>query len=466
MTEELNIAGADSAVAKALINDLGAEQVMLDDDVHARAAGFRRRQGIKANVLVRPRHTDDVSRAMKICHQHNATVVAHGGLTGLVHSTDTRVEDVVISLERLNQIESINPLERTAVVGSGVVLQALQEAVAEHGLSFPLDIGGRGSCTIGGNISTNAGGNRVIRFGMTRDMILGLEAVLPDGTVVSSMNQMIKNNAGYDLKQLFIGSEGTLGIVTRAVVRCQPQAETQPTMLVAVDSFPNLMDFLNHVHIGFRGNLSAFELMWNNFYNLVTTPPAKGSPPLPQDYPYYVLVEAMGADDTLVESVLGDALDKGLIADAVLAGSEAQRLQLWALRDDTEQIVQHAPTFVFDVSLRIPFMEDYVNEVNRGLGEAFVEFKNFTLGHMGDGNLHFIVAVGDGSKEARKTVEHCVYEPLIDIAGSVSAEHGVGLEKKPYLDISRSKAEIELMRTIKKALDPNGLLNPGKIFDA
>lgn len=465
MSEAVQL-GAQSAIGQALIAELGSEQVLLDDDVHNRAAGIWRKEGIKACVLVRPRNTDEVSRAMQICDAHNATVIAHGGLTGLVHSADTQAEDVVISLERMQQIEAINPLERTAVVQSGVVLQTLQEAVAEHGLIFPLDLGGRGSCTIGGNISTNAGGNRVIRYGMTRDMILGLEAVLADGTVVSSMNQMIKNNAGYDLKQLFIGTEGTLGIVTRAVLRCRTQVDDQPTMLVAVESFDNLVQFLGHMDQGLRGCLSAFEVMWNNFYTLVSTPPAQNQPPLPQDYPYYVLVEAIGADDALVEAVLTQALEKGLIADAVLATSEGQRQQIWALRDDVEQTFQHAPTFVFDVSLRIPFMEDYVQEVDRRLGEAFAEFKNFTLGHMGDGNLHFVVAVGDGSATARATVERCVYEPLAEISGSVSAEHGVGLEKKSYLPLSRSDAEIGLMRTLKRALDPKGLLNPGKIFDA
>jgi FAD/FMN-containing dehydrogenase len=466
MSQTAQQLGAQSAVAQALAAELGSEQVLLDDDVHNRAAGIWRREGIKACVLVRPRNTDEVSRAMKVCYDHDATVIAHGGLTGLVHSADTQAEDVVISLEKMQEIEAINPLERTAVVQSGVILQTLQEAVAERGLIFPLDLGGRGSCTIGGNISTNAGGNRVIRYGMTRDMILGLEAVLPDGTVVSSMNQMIKNNAGYDLKHLFIGTEGTLGIVTRAVLRCRTQVDDQPTLLAGVASFDNLVQFLRHVDKGLRGTLSAFEVMWNNFYTLVTTPPAKNQPPLPPDYPYYVLVEAMGADDALVEEVLAEALDAGLIADAVLATSEAQRQQIWALRDDVEQTMQHAPTFVFDVSLRIPFMEDYVTEVDRRLREAFGEFRNFTLGHMGDGNLHFVVAVGDGSPAARATVERCVYEPLAEISGSVSAEHGVGLEKKPYLHLSRSTEEIALMRTLKQALDPKGLLNPGKIFDA
>lgn len=465
MSETLAQSASTKPVVAALIEALGAPQVLLDEDVTSRAAGIWRKDGIKAQVLVRPRNTAEVSAAMAICNAHNQTVIAHGGLTGLVQGAITTAHDVVISLERMQTIEEINPLERTVVVQSGVVLQTLQEQVAEHGLMFPLDLGGRGSCTIGGNISTNAGGNRVIRYGMTRDMVLGLEAVLPDGTVVSSMNQMIKNNAGYDLKQLFIGTEGTLGIVTRAVLRCRAEVETMPTLLVGVDSFEHLVLFLQAMDKGLRGSLSAFEVMWNNFYTLVSTPPAKNSPPLPQDYPYYVLVEAMGADEGLVETVLADALEKGLIVDAVLAKSESQRQQIWALRDDVEQTFQHAPNFVFDVSLRIPFMEDYVAQVNQRLNEAFAEVKNFTLGHMGDGNLHFVVSVGDGSSEARHTVERCVYEPLADIGGSVSAEHGVGLEKKPFLDICRSPAEIELMRTLKKALDPKGILNPGKIFD-
>jgi len=465
MSEAISL-GAESAVAHALIAELGAEQVLLDDDVHNRSAGIWRRDTIKASVLVRPRDTDEVSRAMRVCHAHNATVIAHGGLTGLVHSADTGPEDVVISMERMQNIEAINPLERTAVVQSGVILQTLQEAVAEHGLIFPLDLGGRGSCTIGGNISTNAGGNRVIRYGMTRDMVLGVEAVLADGTVVSSMNQMIKNNAGYDLKQLFIGTEGTLGIVTRAVLRCRARVDEQPTLLVAVESFAQLVQFLGHADQQLRGCLSAFEVMWNNFYTLVSTPPAKNPPPLPQTYPYYVLVEAIGAEEERVQSVLADALEQGLIVDAVVASSEAQRLQIWALRDDVEQTQQYGPSFTFDVSMRIPHMEAYVNEVNRRLSECFEQYTNFTLGHMGDGNLHFVVAVGDKSDAARVTVERCVYEPLAEISGSVSGEHGVGLEKKPYLHFSRSAAEIELMRTLKHALDPKGLLNPGKVFDA
>ena len=454
-----------STVAQALIADLGADCVLLGDDVTSRAAGIWRSDTIAAQVLVRPRTTDEVSRAMRICYAHDQTVVAHGGLTGLVESAITTPRDVVISLERMNAIEAINPLERTAIVQSGVILQTLQEAAEAHGLMFPLDLGGRGSCTIGGNIATNAGGNRVIRYGMTRDMVLGLEVVLADGTVMSSMNQMLKNNAGYDLKHVFIGSEGTLGIVTRAVLRCREQVRNKPTAMVGVAEFADLVQFLKIADRGLGGALSAFEVMWQNYYQLVTTAPAKNQAPLSQDHSYYVLIEGMGADDADMAGMLQDAMEGGIIEDAVIANNESKVRQLWAIRDDVEQAFQLGPVFLFDVSLRISEMEAYVADVQHALAQAFADPKCFTLGHMGDGNLHFAIAVNDDSQTARRAVEACVYEPLAAIGGSVSAEHGVGLEKKPYLGIARNDAEIQFMRTIKRALDPKGLLNPGKIFD-
>ena len=452
-------------VVEELLAALGEDCVLTGAAVQERAAGVWRADPIQAKAILRPRDTGQVSRAMAICHAHGQSVVAHGGLTGLVQSTLTTADDVVLSLERLNRIEEIDPVDRTMIVQSGVVLQTLQEAAEEHGLMFPLDLGARGSCTIGGNIATNAGGNRVIRFGMTRDMVLGLEAVLADGTVLSSMNRMIKNNAGYDLKQLFIGTEGTLGVVTRAVLRLREQPADVATVFVALDEFASLTAFLKHMDAALGGGLSAFEVMWNNFYELVTTEPATSQPPITQDHPYYVLVEAMGADNGRVEAALGEAYEKGLIADAVIAQSEAQRQQIWAMRDDVAQTFRYGPIFAFDVSLRISKMEGYLAAVNGALEAQFSEVRNFTFGHMGDGNLHLVVSVGDGDPESRAKVEACVYEPLAAIGGSVSAEHGVGLEKKPYLGISRSETEIALMRTLKKALDPKGILNPGKIFD-
>ncbi|HEY5647143.1 MAG TPA: FAD-binding oxidoreductase [Pseudomonadales bacterium] len=452
-------------VIQELIAALGEESVITGAAVQERSSGIWRSDPIRAKAIVRPRTTEEVSKALAICHAHGQSVIAHGGLTGLVESAITSPDDVALSLERLNRIEEVNPIDRTMVVGSGVVLQTIQETAEEHGLMFPLDLGGRGSCTIGGNISTNAGGNRVVRFGMARDMVLGLEAVLADGTVVSSMNQMIKNNAGYDLKQLFIGTEGSLGVVTRAVLRLREKPSEVATMFVAVDEFPKLAAFLKHMDAALGGGLSAFEVMWNNFYTLVTTEPATNQPPIPRDYPYYVLVEAMGSDAARTEEALATALDESLIVDAVIAQSEAQRDQLWAMRDDVAQTFRYSPAYTFDVSMRISAMEPYLAEVNRRLDAQYDEVHNFTFGHMGDGNLHLVISVGKGGPEVRRSVESCVYEPLAAISGSVSAEHGVGLEKKPYLAISRSESEIELMRRLKRALDPKGILNPGKIFD-
>jgi FAD/FMN-containing dehydrogenase len=452
-------------VIEALQKALGEDSVLTGAAVQERQAGIWRRDTIQARAIIRPRDTRQVSVALQVCHAYGQPVVPHGGLTGLVHSADTTPDDVALSLERLNRIEAVDAADRTMIVQSGVVLQRIQEAAEAEGLLFPLDLGGRGSATIGGNISTNAGGNRVIRYGMARDMVLGLEAVLADGTVVSSMNRMIKNNAGYDLKQIFIGTEGTLGIITRAVLRLREQPRHQSTLLVAVDDFDKLGRFLKYMDAGLGGTLSAFEVMWNNFYTLVTTPPATNQPPLPSHYPYYVLVEAMGTADATVQEILSGALEQDLVADAVLAQSETQRRQLWALRDDVAQCFRDGPTLSFDVSMPIPAMQQYVVDVTARLNQDFPGNRCYIFGHMGDGNLHLVIGVGTPTPEVRRRVEGAVYEPLRKSGGSVSAEHGVGLEKKPYLDISRSSTEIALMRTLKRALDSKGILNPGKIFD-
>ena len=448
---------------------VGGGGVLTGTDVSSRASGVWRSQGIEARAIVRPRTTDEVSRVLATCNAAGQPVVAHGGLTGLVEGAVTEADEIVLSLERMNTIEEVNPVERTMTVQSGAVLEAVQDAADEHGLMYPLDIGGRGSCTLGGNIATNAGGNRVIRYGMTRDMVLGVEAVLADGTVVSSMNHMIKNNAGYDLKQLFIGTEGSLGIVTRAVLRLREKPRSQETMLVAVADFDRVTALLKVMDAGLGGTLSAFEVLWNSFYRLVTTPPATQKPPLAQDYPFYVLIEAMGgdpwADHARIEQVFTDAHESGLAADAVIATSEAQRLELWAIRDDVEQVHQYKPMFIFDVSLRISDMEAYVAEVDKGLEATFGDYTNFVFGHIGDGNIHFGISAGE-DEAAHDGVKQAVYGPLASIGGSVSAEHGVGLDKKKYLGLSRNDEEIALMRTLKRALDPKGILNPGKIFDA
>lgn len=443
---------------------LGAAHVLEGADAQDKARGWSRLG--KPRTVLCPSSTAQVSEILKLCHAAHEPVVPWGGKTGLVEGGSAD-DSIAISLERMNRIEEIDVAGGTMTVEAGCVLQTVCEAAEEKGLFFPLDLGARGSATIGGNISTNAGGNRVLRFGMTRELVLGLEAVLADGTILSSLNHLIKNNAGYDLKQLFIGSEGTLGIVTRAVLRLRPKPAAQSVALVAVDSFDRLPLLLRRMEKNLGGTLSAFEVMWDDFYALVTTPPAQGKPPIPAGHPYYVLIEAMGgdsSDEERFENVLGGALEEGEAADAVIAKSQAERNRIWALRDDVAQVVRNAPIFTFDVSLRISTMEDYVAALRRELSARWNAATCVVFGHLGDGNLHVIVGMGDHSHEARGAVENIVYGALRKRGGSVSAEHGIGLEKRPYLSWSRGEDEIALMRTLKRALDPENILNPGKIF--
>ncbi len=453
------------------INDLesivGSKAVLTGDAVAARSSGVWESGHVKARAIVRPTSTDEVAGILSACNAAGQSVVVHGGLTNLVHSAQAADGDVVISMERMNQIEEIDDIGRTMTVQAGALLQNIHEAALASGLMFPVDLGARGSCQIGGNVSTNAGGNRVIRYGMTRENVLGLEAVLADGTVISSMNKMIKNNAGYDLKQLFIGTEGTLGVITRLVLRLREAAASQNTAFVACDGFDKIPAFLKFIDRELGGSLSAFEVMWSSFYKLVTTPPAKTSPPLAQTFPYYILVESLGGDQNAdaqrFQTAMERAFESGLLADGAIAKSQSERAAMWAMRDDVEQVHAMTPVFTFDVSVAIRHMESYVEQIRVELDKSWPDNAFVVFGHLGDGNLHFGISVGD--EQARGDVERIVYRPLQALAGSVSAEHGIGLEKKPYLNWCRTDSEIQLMATLKRSLDPNGTLNPGKIFD-
>lgn len=424
--------------------------------------------GSEPLALVRPRSTQEVASVLGICHEYNQPVVPMGGLTGLVEGTQSNNLEVAISLERMNKIEEIDTQSRTMTVQAGVPLQAVQEAADKENMLFPLDLGARGTATVGGNLSTNAGGNRVIRYGMMRDQVLGIEAVLADGTVVSAMNKIIKNNTGYDIKQLFIGAEGTLGIVTRLVLRLRPMPTSQDMAFVALEHFSDVTRFLNHIDTSLGGTLSAFEVMWKDYYRLVTAPPAEGKPPLSHDYNYYILLEAMGGNPTTDNerfvAELGQCMEEGLIVDAVIARNQAERDAMWAIRDDVGQVMQNSPVFTFDVSVSLNKMESYVEDLQSELKRRWQDNTCMIFGHLGDGNLHVIVGVGDGSAASKQAVEETVYGGLIPRGGSISAEHGIGLQKKKYLSWSRSEDEIAVMHLIKNALDPQGILNPGKIF--
>ena len=465
---------SEPASSTALIAELraalGDDVVLTGDDVSARAGDASGTTPCAARAVLRPRTTEQVSAALAACHRAGQPVIPQGGLTGLVGGGVAGDLEVAITLERMTEIEEIDPVGRTMTVQAGAALQAIQEAAEAEDLLFPLDLGARGSCTIGGNVATNAGGNRTIRYGMTRDSVLGLEAVLADGTVLSSLNKMVKNNAGYDLKHLFVGSEGTLGIVTRVVLRLERRPRSHNCALLAVPGFGEVTSLLRKLEEDIGGSMSAFEVMWREFYELTTGPEARTAPPIPHGDPYYVLVEALGArpeeDAAQFEEALGGCMEAGLIGDAVLGKSKAERDEIWALRDDVEQLNHLAPIFTFDVSLRIADMETYVGGVKGALTDRWPDSRCVVFGHLGDGNLHVVVSVGDGSAEARSAVEEIVYGRLQPIGGSVSAEHGIGFEKRPHLGRSRTPAEIELMKTLKRTLDPKGILSPGRVFEA
>jgi FAD/FMN-containing dehydrogenase len=447
---------------------LGPGGVLVDADVAARRESWASDKSCEALAVARPSTTEQVSAILALCHANGVPVVPYGGGTGLVQGAIAGPGELLLTLERMRRIVEVNEVERIAIVEAGAPLQAVQQAADAANLFFPLDLGARGSATIGGNIATNAGGNRVIRFGMIREMVLGVEAVLADGTTVSSMNRMLKNNTGYDLRQIFIGSEGTLGVITRAVLRLREKCRSECLALVAVRRFADVLRLLKTVDAQLGGMLSAFEVMWREFYEAVTLPRGTNAPPLPQGEPFYVLIESLGGDPEQdaqrFEQILAELIETGAVADAAVATSQAQRNAMWTIRDSVEQLFDLGPMLMFDVSLPISAMEAYVSEVRARLASGWKDHDCVVWGHLGDSNLHLWITVQSMSPEARSQVERIVYEPLRRVGGSISAEHGIGVEKREHLGISRTADEIALMYSLKQAFDPAGLLNPGKVL--
>ncbi|MDR0781214.1 MAG: FAD-binding oxidoreductase [Pseudomonadales bacterium] len=418
-------------------------------------------------ALLRPGTTQEVVAVLRLCHEAGQAVVVQGGLSGLCGGATPRAGELALSLERLSGIEEIDSAAMTMTVQAGTPLEVVQEAAARAGFVFPLDLGARGTCSIGGNISTNAGGNQVLRFGMMRNLVLGLEAVLPDGSVISAMNKMLKNNAAYDLKHLFIGSEGTLGVVTRAVLRLFPRAASRVSALLALEDFPAVIAVLQRLSRGVGGGLCAFEVMWNDYYRYITATIGKARSPFQQHYPLYLLAELEGADAArdraAYEAVLEELLDAGLLRDAVLASSERERAEFWQIRDGVAELGNYLKGAAnFDVSVPISAMAAFLDDVERGIKNVFPGATFLAFGHVADSNLHFICATGQ--REDVKTLYDIVYAAVGRFAGSVSAEHGIGVQKVPYLHHSRSPEELALMRTLKTALDPKGILNPGRVL--
>lgn len=421
-------------------------------------------------ALVRPRSTAEVSTVLKLCHAQRQSVVPQGGMTGLSGGGRPRATDIALSLERMAGIESLDPTTATMTVLAGTPLQTVQHAADAAGFLFPLDLGARGSCSIGGNLATNAGGNRVVRYGMAREQVLGLEAVLADGTVVSALNRMQKNNSGYDVKQLFIGSEGTLGVITRAVLKLAPKPASLSNAFIGLADFERVIRLLRSAQARLGGTMSAFEVMWPSFYDIVLERLPELRRPLATPHRYYVLMEAAGADQASdgarFETFLQSMIEAGVIEDAAIAQSVTDGAAMWAIRDATAEYRRILGVHVgFDISFPIGRMEAVAARCEAGLRDRWPEIIVLCYGHIGDSNLHLVASVPGRAEQPDHEIENLVYAVVRDEGGAVSAEHGIGTIKREYLGHSRSAAEIALMRTIKHALDPQGILNPGKVLE-
>jgi FAD/FMN-containing dehydrogenase len=456
----------EETILRDLAGIVGQAGILTGRDVSERFDGWPPVTPIEARCIVRPSSTAQVADVLRYCNAARVAVVPQGGRTGISKGARSTCNDVALSLERLNRVEAIDSVGSTITVEAGVPLSTVQQAADANDLFYPVDIGARGSATIGGTIATNAGGNRVIRFGMTREQVLGIEVVLADGTVVSSMNRLLKNNAGYDLKQIFIGSEGTLGVITRAVLRLRPKLGNTATAFVGVETFGDILALLRLLMSTTNGMLTSFEVMWSDFVDTVLGS-GRHQRPLSAPHNFYALIEVAATDaEPLLEAAIGSAFEGGIVSDAVIAKSEAQAASLWAIREDAPaRAAALRPAIHFDIGLPQSAMQAYVASVRAKLRAQWSGAKLLAFGHVGDCNLHLTVSVGDDDAATRHAVDEIVYGLLRPLAGSVTAEHGIGLEKRAYLAVSRTPEEIALMRRLKATLDPRRILNPGKVLE-
>ncbi|TCU31472.1 FAD/FMN-containing dehydrogenase [Rhizobium azibense] len=438
---------------------LGEHVVLTGERIPEKARSDASRTGQQLpKAYVRPRSVEEISKVLQLCNQHRNAVVVQGGLTGLAGGANPDNESVVIAMDLVSGVQEIDPAAGTMTVMSGTILEVAQRAAAAQGFLLPIDLGARGSCQIGGNLATNAGGVRVINHGMTRDNVLGLEVVLADGTILSSLNQMEKNNCGYDLKQLFIGSEGTLGIITRAVIKLKPLPSHHATALCALDNYDNVVMLLSQARKILTG-LSTFELMWQPFFQFSCE--ATGVKTFEADYPFVVIIE-QSCETISLEEFLAAMFDEGVIADALIAKSEAERDRFWLIREGLALADRPNP-IEFDVSLPIGLLDRYVNEITCEL-QVIPNIHVSAFGHVADGNIHLCISAGYTDNHVNDQIANIVYKRVRQYQGSISAEHGIGILKRDYLPYSRTQEEINLMETIKRTLDPNWILNPGKII--
>jgi FAD/FMN-containing dehydrogenase len=427
-------------------------------------------ENLDAGVVVTPGTVEEVAAVVALCGRENIGIVPHGGRTGLVGGGVSRLGMLVLSTARLNRIERLDPVSRIAVVQTGVTLQALQEAALAHRLEPGIDLPSRGTATIGGMVSTNAGGMMAFRNGVTRHRILGLEAVLADGSVYSDLTQVVKNSAGYDLKHLFIGAEGTLGVVTRAVLKLDPVPAASATALFSLPSVGALLETIRRALDSEVGALRAAEAMWRPFFSLTSAAHGFADAALDRTAPVFLLLSLGGPDEAAMraglERLFEQTLDRHPEATGLVAQSLQQERTLWELREDTHamyRVYPQAPSY--DVSMPLGAVEAYVARIGDGIRAIDRGLEPLVFGHLADGNLHIVLnRAGPLPSATIGAVEGVLYAGLAAAGGSFSAEHGVGSKRIHALAATAAPAKLATMRRIKQLLDPQNLFNPGKVL--
>jgi D-lactate dehydrogenase (cytochrome) len=441
------------------------------------AIDWRKRYVGKPFAVVRPASTAEVAQVVRACSDTRTAIVPQGGNTGLCGAAtpDASGSQIVLNLSRMHRVRAIDARNNTVTVEAGCVLANLQKAAEEAGRLFPLSLAAEGSCEIGGNLSTNAGGTAVLRYGNARELALGLEVVLPTGEIWDGLRGLRKDNTGYDLKQLFIGAEGTLGVITAAVLKLFPQPKSRATAVVALQNPEKALTLLERALDACGERLTALELFSDFCLSLVLKHFRDTAAPFPRRFPHYVLMELSDTQPgegarTLAESVLEEALEKKEILDAAVAQSETQARAFWSLREFISEAQAHeGPNIKHDVSIPISRIAEFISATDAELARAHPGVRMVTFGHLGDGNLHYNVSPPEGTPAAvfakeSAAINLMVHDNVARFGGSISAEHGLGQLKREEIRRYKSPLELELMRKIKRALDPHGIMNPGKVL--
>ncbi|KAH9882615.1 hypothetical protein J1614_000851 [Plenodomus biglobosus] len=462
-----DLLGSESAVIDGVSQDASQDIEPFNSDWMRKFRGHTK-------LVLKPKSTEEVSKILKYCNDNMLAVVPQGGNTGLVGGSVPVFDEIVINMQRMNEIRSFDEVSGILVADAGVILENADNYLAEKGHIFPLDLGAKGSCYIGGNVATNAGGLRLLRYGSFHGNVLGLEAVLPDGTIVDDLSTLRKNNTGYDMKHLFIGGEGTIGIITKIAIICPRRSPAVNVAYFGLESYEKVQQAFIEAKGHLSEILSAFELMDGRTQKLVNRVKGKKMP-LEGEHPFYCLIETSGSntdhDSEKLQAFLEHVMESEIVSDGVLAQDQTQIAELWSWREGITECLGHdGGVYKYDLSIPIAELYDLVNETRDRLTEAGLVGTDSShpvvdvvgYGHMGDANLHLNIPVRRFDKTVEKALEPWVYEWVQKRNGSISAEHGLGVTKKPYIGYSKSETMIGLMKQIKNLYDPNGIMNPYK----